>query len=51
VFIFAVQIFEGVRVWFALFKLRWVYFKICLATPGEVAMMFDLVRSIVFNVS
>jgi len=48
VFIFAVQIFEGITVWFVLFyfKLRWVYFKICLATPGEVAIMFDLVRFI-----
>ena len=44
---FAIDVFEGVRAWFALlgFKTRRVQFKVGFAAPGHVSVMFDLMRA------
>jgi len=44
----AVNIFERMRAWFVLFsfKVERVNLEISLATPGEVVVMFNFVRTV-----
>ena len=50
---FAIQAFEDIRAWLILFHFnsRWVNFEICLVALGKVTIMFDLMRTIVFDAS
>ena len=45
----AVDTFERVEAWFTLFgfKMGKIGLEVCLATPGEMVMVFNLMRAIV----
>ena len=49
---FTIQAFKRVKAWFVLFCFGswWINFEICLAVPGEVTVVFCLVRFVVLNI-
>jgi len=46
-----VDTFKCIRAWFALldFEIKRVHLKVCLATPGEMTIVFNLIQSVTLN--